>query len=135
MPHKEGEIFVFGSNLAGRHGKGAALTALRLHGAIYGRGSGRQKNSYAIPTKDHELKVLDIGTIKLFVDEFLEYAKAHPELVFNVTKVGCGLAGFTNEQIAPLFIGATPNCRLDSGWNRIIKEHEGRSGSLEAVEV
>jgi hypothetical protein len=109
-------IFVFGSNLAGRHGKGAALYARQHHGAIYGRGEGRQGNSYAIPTKDDELRSLGLLSIKFYVDRFIEYATARPHLVFNVTRVGCGLAGYTDEQIAPMFRHAPTNCNLPEGW-------------------
>ena len=84
-------VFVFGSNLAGRHGKGAALFARNNHGAIYGVGVGIQNNSYAIPTKDHNLRTLPLHIIKQHVDEFIEYAK-HSNDTFQVTRVGCGLA-------------------------------------------
>lgn len=109
-------IFVFGSNLAGRHGKGAARHALEYKGAIYGQGSGRQGNSYAIPTKDERLRVLPLSRIAVFVQTFIEYAKAHPELTFEVTRVGCGLAGYEDAQIAPFFRGAPENCQLPEGW-------------------
>lgn len=105
-------IFVFGSNLAGRHGKGAALYARLHHGAIYGQGVGRQGNSYAIPTKDERLRTLDLVTIDGYVEAFLEYAEAHPELEFQVTAIGCGLAGYKPRNIAPMFLGAPDNCHL-----------------------
>ena len=97
------EIFVFGSNLAGRHGKGAALFARENHGAIYGQGEGLQGNSYAIPTKDRNLKVLDLENIRTYIWRFCRFAYMHPELKFNVTKIGCGLAGYTPEEIARQF--------------------------------
>lgn len=109
-------IFVFGSNLAGRHGKGAALFAKKLYGAIYGRGIGRQGNSYAIPTKDGNLKVLPLKTIRKHVKDFIVYATKNPHLVFYVTRIGCGLAGFKESQIAPMFKGAPKNCVLPLGW-------------------
>lgn len=109
-------IFVFGANQAGRHGAGAALTARHRHGAIYGRGFGRQGNSYAIPTKDFDLKSLPLKQIKTYVEEFLDYARAHPELTFNVTRVGCGLAGYREDQIAPMFNNAPVNCHLPRSW-------------------
>lgn len=109
-------IFVFGSNLAGRHGRGAALAARQLYGAIQGQGVGRQGESYAIPTKDRNLQTLQLNEIKPFVELFLEYAVAHPELRFNVTRVGCGLAGYTDKDIAPMFKGAPENCQLPVGW-------------------
>ena len=96
-------IFVFGSNLAGRHGKGAALWARTNRGAIYGRGFGRQGHSFAIPTKDHDLKVLPIASIARYVDEFIEYARQRPDMLFQLTPIGCGLAGYHPDDIAPLF--------------------------------
>ncbi len=102
-------IFVFGSNLAGRHGKGAALWARTNRGAVYGRGIGRQGHSYAIPTKDHHLKTLPIAAIARYVDEFIIHAAEHPQLTFQLTPIGCGLAGYRHEQIAPLFDAASAN--------------------------
>ena len=96
-------VFVFGSNLAGRHGKGAALWARQHRGAIYGQGEGHQGNSYAIPTKDGNLKRLPLDTIANHVDNFLEYALSHPELTFQVTPIGCGLAGYSPKDIAWMF--------------------------------
>jgi len=109
-------IFVFGSNLAGRHGKGAALYARNTHGAVYGVGVGRTGNAYAIPTKDEHIQTLPLDRIAKYVTEFLEYAKANPELEFEVTKIGCGLAGYKEGDIKPMFAGATSNCYLPDGW-------------------
>lgn len=109
-------IFVFGSNLAGRHGAGAALFARQNHGAIYGRGVGPQGNAYAIPTKDYQIKTLPLTAIAPHVKDFIGYARAHPELTFQVTRIGCGLAGYTDGQIAPMFRGAPDNCILPEGW-------------------
>ena len=109
-------VFVFGSNLAGRHGKGAALFARQRHGAIYGQGMGLHGNSYAIPTKDHRLKPLFLHEIERSVRQFMEFTKAHPEMTFEVTRIGCGLAGYTDTQIAPMFADAPSNCRLPAGW-------------------
>lgn len=109
-------IFVFGSNLAGRHGKGAAKDARDLHGAIYGQGVGRQGNSYAIPTKTGDLKILPLADIAYFIRLFLQYAYSHPELQFMVTRVGCGLAGYQDSDIAPLFKYAPTNCILPQEW-------------------
>lgn len=95
---KPNEVFVFGSNLAGRHGGGAARAALQRFGAIMGQGVGLQGQSYAIPTMQG-----GVETIKPYVDEFISFAKAHPELKFYVTRIGCGIAGFKDEEIAPLF--------------------------------
>lgn len=112
-------IFVFGSNLAGRHGKGAALVALREHGAIYGRGTGLQGDSYAIPTKDAQLRSLVLDQIQKHVETFIAFAKAHPQLEFFVTRIGCGLAGYTDDQISPMFKEAPDNCHLPSGWRQL----------------
>lgn len=109
-------VFVFGSNLAGRHGAGAAKFARMNHGAIYGRGTGRQGNSYAIPTKDLALKTLPLNKIQHYVAEFLAYARQNPELIFEVTKIGCGLAGYSESDIAPMFASAPTNCALPDGW-------------------
>lgn len=105
-------VFVFGSNLAGRHGKGAALCARQHSGAIYGQGTGLQGNSYAIPTKDGNLQSLPLGDIAHHVNVFLDFARARPDLQFQLTPIGCGLAGFTPAQIAPLFAGAPGNVAL-----------------------
>lgn len=113
---RSSKIFVFGSNLAGRHGKGAALTACRNHGAEYGQGIGRQGNSYAIPTKDQNLKTLALPMIKIYVIDFITYAMKHPEEKFFVTKIGCGLAGYKESDIAPMFKNAPNNCQLPEGW-------------------
>jgi hypothetical protein len=95
------EIFVFGSNLAGAHGGGAARIALDCFGAVWGQGVGLQGQSYAIPTMQG-----GVETIKPYVDEFINFAKQHPELKFLVTRIGCGIAGFRDEEIAPLFTAA-----------------------------
>lgn len=98
------EIFVFGSNLAGRHGKGAALEAKQKYGAIYGQGEGLQGMSYGIPTKDEKLRVRSLADIADSIALFTEFARKNPKLKFKVTKVGCGLAGYNWEnQIRPLF--------------------------------
>lgn len=100
---KENEIFVFGSNLSGRHGKGAAKTALDW-GAVYGKGNGIQGKTYGIPTKDVNVyKTLPLSEIKKYVNEFLNYAFLNPDKTFLVTEVGCGLAGYSVKEIAPLF--------------------------------
>lgn len=112
----KGAVFVFGSNLAGRHGRGAALHARRYHGAIYGQGEGRQGNSYAIPTKDELLVPLPLAAIEKHVCAFVEYAFRHPKETFQVTKIGCGLAGYRESQIAPMFAYAPANCILPEGW-------------------
>lgn len=109
-------IFVFGSNHAGRHGAGAARHARQYFGAVYGIGEGRTGNAYAIPTKDKRLKVRPLSLIDESVQRFIGYAKTHPELQFTVTRIGCGLAGYTDREIAPMFAKAPDNCELPEGW-------------------
>ena len=108
-----GEIFVFGSNLRGIHAGGAARIALNKFGAIMGQGVGLQGQSYAIPTMQG-----GVETIKPYVDEFIAFAREHRELTFLVTRIGCGIAGFTDWQIAPLFADARhdDNIILPEGW-------------------
>lgn len=98
MTLKPNEIFVFGSNLDGYHGGGAARIAMDRFGAVWGQGVGLQGQCYAIPTMQG-----GVNTIKPYVDEFVAFAEQHPEYKFLVTRIGCGIAGFANEQIAPLF--------------------------------
>lgn len=112
-------VFVFGSNLAGRHGAGAALTARMQHGAVYGVGIGRTGNAYAIPTKDYQLRTMPLSHIALYVRTFITYAATHPQVMFDVTRIGCGLAGYSDEEIAPLFAQAPSNCVLPEGWRTI----------------
>lgn len=95
------EVFVFGSNLAGMHGGGAAYVAYRKFGAVMGCGVGLQGQSYAIPTMQG-----GVDTIEPYVNEFIAFARQHPELFFYVTRIGCGIAGFRDEEIAPLFTEA-----------------------------
>lgn len=102
-------VFVFGSNLAGRHGKGAALFARHNRGAVVGQAAGRQGNSYAIPTKDKQLRPLPLPVIRDYVATFVAYAGATPAEQFQLTPIGCGLAGFSPSEIAPMFEGVPPN--------------------------
>ena len=99
-----GCIFVFGSNLAGRHGKGAALDAVKLFGAQYGVGLGIAGKSFAIPTKDAFLRTLDVVTINHYIQVFKTFVEANPHLTFYLTPIGCGLAGYSAADIAPLFL-------------------------------
>jgi len=115
-------IFVFGSNLAGRHGKGAALFARTNKGAVYGVGEGRTGNAYAIPTKDHNLFTRSLREITSSVDTFIIYAAERPELNFEITPIGCGLAGYSYEQIMPLFKNAPDNCHLTEEWSKVLVE-------------
>lgn len=95
------EIFVFGSNLAGAHGGGAARIAYDKFGAVWGKGVGLYGHTYAIPTMHG-----GVDAIKPYVDEFIAFAKSHPEYFFYVTRIGCGIAGFKDRDIAPLFSAA-----------------------------
>ena len=108
-----GEIFVFGSNLLGMHAGGAACAAYHKFGAVMGQGVGLQGQSYAIPTMQG-----GVETIKPYVDEFIDFARQHPELTFLVTRIGCGIAGFRDEEIAPLFTEAhqLSNVVLPPNW-------------------
>jgi len=109
-------VFVFGSNKAGRHGAGAAKFALQKHGAKAGQGCGRQGNSFGIPTKDKRIRTLPLSSVKNYIEQFLQYASEHPNEQFQVTAIGCGLAGFRHDEIAPLFSNAPDNCYFDSVW-------------------
>ena len=110
---KENEVFVFGSNLAGMHGGGAARIAFERFGAEWGVGVGPTGHCYAIPTMQG-----GVETIRPYVDEFIRYAEKHPEQVFLVTRIGCGIAGFRDDEIAPLFKAAVhlQNVALPEGW-------------------
>lgn len=108
-----GEIFVFGSNLQGMHAGGAARIAYNNFGAIWGQGVGLQGQSYGIPTMQG-----GVETVRPYVNEFIQFAKDHPELTFLVTRIGCGIAGFTDAEMAPLFEKAhnIENVILPEGW-------------------
>jgi hypothetical protein len=103
------QVFVFGSNLFGIHAGGTAKLALDKFSAKWGQGVGLQGKSYAIPTKDHSLNPLPLRYIKFYVNEFLNVAKTYPIRDFLVTKIGCGLAGYTIKDIAPMFISYPSN--------------------------
>ncbi len=113
----EDEVFVFGSNLQGMHCGGAARTAVQKFGAIMGQGEGMQGQSYAIPTMQG-----GVETIKPYVDRFIELASEWDQTTFYVTRIGCGIAGFTDEEIAPLFDKAFDlyNVRLPESFVKII---------------
>lgn len=115
---KPGEIFVFGSNLEGAHGGGAALLAWKKWGAVWGQGAGLQGQTYGIPTMHG-----GPAEIKPYVDDFIRCAQEHPELTFLVTEIGCGIAGFTPNEIAPLFkeaVGIT-NIHLPQRFWEVLK--------------
>ena len=117
----DGHYFVFGSNEAGRHGKGAALTAKNCFGAVYGQGEGEQGQSYAVQTKDASLRSLPLDTIAENVRIFLLHATNHPHKQFAVSRIGCGLAGYKDEQIAPMFNGHPSNVYfLEKVWKKFM---------------
>ena len=112
------EIFVFGSNLEGMHGGGAAYYAFQHFGALMGCGVGLRGQSYAIPTMQG-----GVDTIQPYVDEFIAFAQEHPELFFYVTRIGCGIAGFKDKEIAPLFAAALSleNVCLPESFAKVLK--------------
>lgn len=123
-------IFVFGANESGIHGAGAAKYAKQHHGAIQGVGFGHFGNSFAIPTKDKNLKTLSLAVIKSYVNTFINYAinicicTDDVKLVqFKVTRIGCGLAGYKDSDIAPLFKNAGQNCYFDEAWREYLPRH------------
>lgn len=120
---EEDDIFVFGSNLAGMHAGGAARVAYERFGAIWGQGVGIQGQSYAIPTMQG-----GVDTIKPYVDDFIELAREWDQNTFYVTRIGCGIAGFTDEEIAPLFADALElyNVRLPESFVKIIERNNDR---------
>lgn len=117
-------VFVFGSNTAGRHGKGAALEARRYWGAEYGVGRGRTGMSYAIPTKDGRLRPVKFNTLAMFAGEFLCYVDQHPDLNFLITRIGCGLAGFKDEDIVPYFATQAYNVVFPEEWERFLPSYD-----------
>lgn len=112
------KIFVFGSNLSGWHGRGAAREAKDRYGAKQGKGVGHFGGSYAIPTKGYgpKLPILSLNVISKYVNEFVDFAKAHPDWEFNITPIGTGLAGYAHSEIAPLFKDCPENCNLPEEW-------------------
>lgn len=114
-------VFVFGSNMAGRHGKGSALVAVKQFGAKYGVGAGFAGQSFGIPTKDAQLLVLPIEAIQGFVNIFLDKARQFDNFQFFVTRIGCGLAGYRDDQIAPMFADAPTNCSFAEQWRPFIE--------------
>lgn len=118
-------IFVFGSNLSGIHGAGAARTALQTRGAKWGCGEGLTGTCYALPTKGLNISFMDLDRVHESVTKFMKYAYDNPGATFMVTQVGCGLGGFTKEEIAPLFEYCAyegSNCLFDSAWSDLLPE-------------
>ncbi len=115
-------VFVFGSNLGGVHGAGAAKKALQSYGAVYGKGIGLHGDSYAIPTKDSNIETLSLDDIEMHVNSFKRYAKQMSRLniEFFVTRIGCGLAGYKDSDIAPLFKDSPSNCNFPEEWRKYL---------------
>lgn len=116
-------VFVFGSNDAGIHGAGAAQFAYKNKGARFGKSYGHHGDSFAIPTKDEDIRTLPLPRIADYVYGFLAYAAGHRKLKFQVTRIGCGLAGYKNEDIAPLFKNAPSNCIFDEQWRPFLGDN------------
>lgn len=121
------DIFVFGSNEGGVHGAGAAADAINFYGAIMGRGNGLEGNSYAIPTKDFNIETLPLTVINYYVSQFIRFADRTPHLNFYVTELGCGLAGYKVEDIAPMFWYAKdlPNVQLPVRFYEVLTSMGG----------
>lgn len=109
-------IFVFGSNESGIHGAGAAKFAYEKKGARWGKSYGHYGDSFAIPTKDEYIETMPLDRIQEYVQGFLAYARGHRKVKFQVTAIGCGLAGYKHEDIAPMFRMAPSNCSFDTQW-------------------
>jgi hypothetical protein len=125
--HKDGtqpkgeELFVFGSNLAGRHGAGAAKAAMLRFGAVYGVGEGVTGQAYALPTIDAKMRVLTLKQIKESVRNFREHTKRNKHETYFVTRVACVIAGYTDADIAPMFRGATKRCNFPIEWKEYLE--------------
>jgi len=117
-------IFVFGSNLDGVHGAGAARWAYDHHCAQMGVGEGLTGVSYALPTVGRKLARMSLLEVEKHVQRFIAFAAAQPKAIFQVTRIGCGLAGFTDAEIAPMFADAPPNCLFDSAWEEFLPTKE-----------
>lgn len=117
---ENGEVFVFGSNLAGIHGAGAAKVAKEKFGAVWGKGDFAHGQSYAIPTKDEKIETIPLEWISNYVEEFVNYTHENLNTKFFVTRVGCGLAGYKDEDIAPMFKGAK-NCSFAEEWRQYLE--------------
>ena len=123
-PTNQAAVFVFGSNLAARHGGGAAKLAADKYGASAKVSEGISGKSYAIPTKDAKITTLPLETIKAAVVTFIAHAQANPEVDFFMTRIGCVLAGYSNAEIAPMFIGAPSNIDFPQEWKEFIEVEE-----------
>lgn len=118
--HMDRPVLVFGSDLSGRHDRGAALEAVRNRGAIIGQPSGVQGNSYAIPIQDRDLHPLPLDSIAAGVNMFLAFARTHPWQLFDVTLIGCASADYNPDKIAPMFEGAPHNVTLPRAFTEVL---------------
>ena len=118
--HMDRPVFVFGSDLAGCHDEGDALEALRSRGAVYGQGAGPQGNAYAIPTRSDTLQPRVREKIAESIAEFLDFTRTHPWALFEVAPIGCGLAGYAPEEIAPMFADAPHNVTLPAAFEHVL---------------
>ena len=125
------EVFVFGSNDAGMHGSGAARYARENLDMPMGKSYGHYGKCFAIPTKDEYIKTLPLSIINDYVRGFIAYAIGHRKVTFKVTRIGCGLAGLTDEQIAPMFKDAPKNCRFDEKWRPYLGDDRTYWGTFE----
>lgn len=125
IPKDKNMVWVFGSNLAGLHGKGAAKVAAMYFGAKHGRGIGISGTSYAIPTKDADIVTLPLDTISTYIDRFVKFTNqmmhTAPQVKFFVTSIGTGLAGYRDVDIAPLFKHAATNCSFPEQWRPFLE--------------
>ena len=120
LPFSSDYIFVFGSNLSGFHGGGAAKKALDSYGAFWGVADGLVGNSYAIPTKGYAIDYIKLSVILPYIAKFVRFAKEHKDMKFFLTRIGCGLAGFRDCDIAPLFRGIGDNCDIPEEWEQYL---------------
>lgn len=120
-------VLVFGSNLSGFHGGGAARDAAEKFGAVHGQGFGRAGQSFAIPTKDEHIVTLGLDEIELYVRAFVEHSRRFPGEFFQVTQLGCGLAGLDPWDMAHMFGRRTPvNCHFDEAWRPFLATYNHR---------
>lgn len=117
-------VFVFGSNQRGVHGAGAAEFAAKYFGAVYGIGEGYMGQSYAVPTKDHQLNVRPLDDIRPAVERFVEFARLHDRLKFFLTPFGCGLAGYRPPDVAPMLQNLTVNCAIPLSWMSLFPNYK-----------
>jgi hypothetical protein len=119
---QNGEVFVFGSNLAGIHGAGAARLAEQKYGAVRGQGEGEMGNSYGIATKDYKITTMPLQSIDCGIYSFIVHAKHNQDKVFFMTRIGCVLAGYKDSDIAPMFKGCPDNVIFPEEWKEFLED-------------